>query len=358
MFAMIERFRLSVTMDKILRLVLVAVFCLAPALAKDEVPPADPAAANGRDVLIYKDGDKVKGHFVERVGDTIVFKSDRFGELRVLVSEAEVVMVKKAPSAVTAKKKEQVVVQEEDASPIWTRFTPWALTASVRRFFGPWHGRFAFSTELVSDTKDRNTVTVESQLQRKWARDEVQLTGRYDFSRTAGTTTTDMIKAAGSWRHDFPARYFSQYRPTVEWNQAAVSGSLPSDYVLVQQEIGAGVTALNNPDRKLRMGLSENVFDIWITETGSEAHSSRLAQSTFIEVEWKLPLRLMLTERGVWYFRSPLDGQDTGWENRLELNKKLTETLSAAMRHEVRHNNPDVRVQDYTRLKLLLGLDF
>jgi hypothetical protein len=346
-------------MDTILRSVLVAVFCLSPALAKDVVPLVDPATVSGRDVLIYRDGDKVKGHFVERIGDTIVFESDRFGELRVLVSEAEVVMVKTVPPAATAKKKEQAVVQEEgEASPIWTRFAPWALTASVRRLFGPWHGRFAFSTELVSDTTDRNTVTVESQVQRKKARDEVQLTGRYDFSRTADTTTTDMIKAAGSWRHDFPARCFSQYRPTVEWNRAAVSRGLPSDYVLVQQEIGAGVTALDNPDRKLRIGLSENVFDIWITETGSEAHSSRLVQSTYVEVEWKLPLRLMLTERGVWYYRSPLDGQDTGWENRLELTRKLTETLSAAVRHEVRYNSPDVRVQDYTRLKLLLGLDF
>jgi hypothetical protein len=42
----------------------------------------------------------------------------------------------------------------------------------------------------------------------------------------------------------------------------------------------------------------------------------------------------------------------------LELNKKLTETLTAAVRHEVRHNNPDVRVQDYTRLKVLFGFDF
>jgi hypothetical protein len=42
----------------------------------------------------------------------------------------------------------------------------------------------------------------------------------------------------------------------------------------------------------------------------------------------------------------------------LELNKKLTETLSVAIRHETRTNNPDVRIQDYTLLRLLVGLDF
>jgi len=52
--------------------------------------------------------------------------------------------------------------------------------------------------------------------------------------------------------------------------------------------------------------------------------------------------------------------QDRGrrWENRIELNKKLTETLSVAIRHETRRNNPDVRIEDYTLLRLLVGLDF
>jgi hypothetical protein len=60
-------------------------------------------------------------------------------------------------------------------------------------------------------------------------------------------------------------------------------------------------------------------------------------------------------QRGVWY--PAHDGPD-GWENRLELNKKLTETLSTSIRHEMRRNNPDGSAQDYTRLKLLFGLDF
>ena len=50
--------------------------------------------------------------------------------------------------------------------------------------------------------------------------------------------------------------------------------------------------------------------------------------------------------------------QNDGWENRVELNKKLTETLSTSVRHEIRRDNPDGSAQDYTRLKLLFGLDF
>jgi hypothetical protein len=58
----------------------------------------------------------------------------------------------------------------------------------------------------------------------------------------------------------------------------------------------------------------------------------------------------------VWYY-SINTGKD-GWENKLELDKKLSETFTVGIRHEVRYNNPGVRVQDYTLLKLLVGIDF
>ena len=87
-------------------------------------------------------------------------------------------------------------------------------------------------------------------------------------------------------------------------------------------------------------------------------HVSWMIESAFLEMEWKLPWRLCLSERGVWYGRAPGDNQRSGWENCVELSKKLTEILSASMRHEIRRNDPNVRVQDYARLKLLLGVDF
>ena len=58
-----------------------------PAAAKQ---PADPAAptATTRDALVYKDGDRLQGKLLERAGDTIVFKSDRFGVVRVPAAAA------------------------------------------------------------------------------------------------------------------------------------------------------------------------------------------------------------------------------------------------------------------------------
>jgi hypothetical protein len=148
---------------------------------------------------------------------------------------------------------------------------------------------------------------------------------------------------------------FTQYRPMLEWNRASFRLGQPSDYVLGQQEVGAGINLLSTADRKLRTGVSENLFDVWQVVPNA-SHSSRLVESAFLESEWKLPWRIVVTQRGVWYHASL--AQPDGWESRVELNKKLTETLSSAIRQESRHNSPDQRVQDYSRLKLLLALDF
>jgi hypothetical protein len=162
------------------------------------------------------------------------------------------------------------------------------------------------------------------------------------------------MRVTGSWRHDFNKRQFMQYRPTLEWNRASKLKGVPNDYVLLQQEMGVGFLVLTTPTRKVRTGISENLFLNW-NSASSAGDSSHGVASTFEEVELTLPWRMGLTQRGVWY---PVRNEADGWENRIELNKKLTETLSTSLRHEVRRNNPDGSAQDYTRMKLLFGLDF
>jgi hypothetical protein len=197
---------------------------------------------------------------------------------------------------------------------------------------------------------------VELHMKRTWKRDEVDGTLRYDFSQTADVATKDLIKLTGSWRRDYAYKLFSIYRPTSEYNRAfKAPDDVAVNYLLLQQEIGAGVNVFTTPQRKLRVGLSENLFDVWVVAPDSR-HVAQTSESIFAELEWSLPWRLRLMERGVWY--PPFRSGSEGWENRLELNKKLTETLSVAIRHETRTNNPDVRIQDYTLLRLLVGLDF
>lgn len=329
--------------------------------ASDEV-------ASTRDTLVYKDGDRVHGALVSKQDDMIVFKSDRFGELRVPSTDAVVIMAEKfepepepTPTVVAQgihppAPGDETPADRAEAERVrmWDRFTPAVLTARLRNYFGPWSGRVSFSTEVVSDAAERHNVAFEAKLKRKWEKDEVELSARYDSAEVNDVVTTDMWKGAGSWRHEFTKKHFAQYRPSLEINHANRRAGMPADYVLLQQEIGVGYHLYTTPARKVRLGVSQNFFDLW----GSgplEDHTSRGVQSAFEEVEVRLPWQMGLTQRGVWY---PVNGQSDGWENRVELNKKLTETLSAAVRHEIRRNNPDGSSLDYTRLKLLFALDF
>jgi hypothetical protein len=340
-----------------------------------------------RDTLVYKDGDRVQGHVVSQTPELIVFKADRFGELRVPAADAVVIKADKtaaaAPGAVVAETKPTPmtppaptpapvpkptpaataqkgapkpaeIAEEEEKLSIWDRFSPSVLTAKVRNVFGPWHGKLLFSTEVVSDIAHRSNRSWETHLQRKWKADEVQLNARYDFNEVNQVTQTDLAKFWGQWRHEFSTKLFTQYRPTTEWNRASNFRGVPNDYVLLQQELGVGFHLLTRPTRKVRMGVSQNRFDTWNTAPGAE-HTSRRAMSAFEEIDLSLPWRITISQRAVWY---PVPNQIDGWENRIELNKKLTETLSAAIRHEKRQHNPDGTATDYERLKLLLGLDF
>ena len=329
-----------------------------------------------RDTLVYKDGDRVQGRLVEQKDNVLIFQSDRFGELRVPATDAVIIKAEKPaetapmpvvagatptpppgkPAGPAAKPEPKAAERaEEEKVSIWEHLSPAVLTAGLRNFFGPWHGRVAFSTEVVSDTADRSNLSLEGQLKRKWKSDEVQLNGHYDFSETNQLTSTDTLKGDGLWRHDFKTDRFAQYRPSFEWNRASFTNGRPSDYLLLQQEIGVGVSLLSTPARKVRLGVSENLFDVWNT-TPVEVHSSRAVESAFVETELKLPWGMLLTERGVYYYS--FSTRNDGWENRLELTKKFTETLSTAIRHELRRGSPDGKAQDYTRLKLLIGVDF
>lgn len=330
-----------------------------------------PVPAPARDVLIYPDGDRVQGRLVERTGDTLVFQSDRFGLLRVPASGAVVIPADKPagsavpPAAVAAKTtavapadsdSAEIAEQKEIAEEYRVSLSLARLAAKLRAGFKPWTGRFAFSTEVVTDAAERSNLSLDLQLSRKWKTNEVQLKGRYDFSQTDERTTTDMVKADGLWRHDFRGKGFALYRPALEWSRASFRLGVPSDYVLVQQEIGAGLNLLAKEKVKVRTGLSENIFDVWSLVPGADDHSSRRSESAFVENELKLPWSLLVVQRGIYYYS--ISTQEDGWENRIELTKKFTKTLSTALRHELRRGSPDGKAVDYTRLKLLFGLDF
>lgn len=310
------------------------------------------------DVLVYNDGDRVRGHLVEKSVDSWLFSSERFGLLRVPLADAHVVLATpEAEEAIARAQAEEsrMKAEAQQNATFLASLSPWSLAQELKDFFGPWHGHFTFSTQLRSDTVETKNVSANTHLQRKWTSDDLQLNGLYDFIETNNEPTTDLLRGDAAWRHDFPDKLFSIYSPSVELNRASTYKGLPSDYFLLQQEVGLGVTLFKKPSGDLRVGLAENIFDVWqLTEP--KTHEQNNAESFFLEADLKLPWRMKLTERGVWYYS--FAASQSGFENKFELDKKLTETFIIGVRHEIRQNNPDVRVQDYNLLKLLIGVDF
>ena len=302
------------------------------------------------DVLVYKDGDRVQGRLIAREGDTLVFRSLRFGDLRVSTDDAHVITEPAAAPGGSASAKASGTTPVTPSS----SGSPWQLTRFLRDVFGPWKGRLALSTQVTRDANDRADVMIESSLKRSWAKDDVSGKVRYDYSETNDTDTTDTFKGDGMWRHSLPNRLFTVYRPSYEWNRAATISSVDSDYILLQQEVGLGVKAVDRDSWKIRVGVAENFFNNWDLTDGTE-RAARV-ESLFLEADLKLPWRVSVTERAVYYYA--LATGNTGWEHQLEVNKKLTETLSLGLRHESRYNDPDVRTEDYSMLKFVLGLDF
>jgi hypothetical protein len=347
---------------------------------------ASDEAMNIRDTLVYQDGLRIQGKLVNDTDGVLVFRSDRFGELRVLKINVVVIEATRfsteqrstkldappprpaATATMTGAARAAPVLGKTPQSPSvgkkdgtkaegaarWQRVSLSELTAHVRNFFWPWHGRLAFSAENVSDVADQSNYALEGNLKRKREYDEVQLNARYDFARTNEVPTSDVLKASGSWRHELNKKRFVHYRPSIEWNRASKRQGLPSDYVLLLQEIGVGHNLYATEARKVRLGVSQNFFDTWSIAPLAE-HTRRSVPSAFEEIELKLPWQMGLSQRAVCY---PVGRQRDGWEGRIELIKKLTETLSTSLRHEIRSNNPDGIAQDYRRLKLLVGLDF
>ncbi|MBI5382502.1 MAG: DUF481 domain-containing protein [Opitutae bacterium] len=314
------------------------------------------AAAVASDVLVYADGDRVRGRLVAREGDVIVFRSERFGELRVPATAAQVISgnVAAAPKPATSGSAPPPPPAAAPApAPAETPVSTSAFQRLAHAVFSSWHGRISFSASAMQDTYDRSDFAIIGRLERKWRRDEVRLEGRYDFSRRNQITTADRLTTNGYWRRDLPQRWFALYRPLLESNHSFVRLGRPADYILLQNELGAGRTVVSERLLRLRLGAGENMVDNWSLVQND--HAAEHFESLFSELELDLPGRIRLTNRAAWY---PLFAQGSSWENQFELSKKLAHALNLGVRHEVRYNAPDVRTQDYSLWRFVMGYDF
>ncbi|BET65267.1 hypothetical protein ASA1KI_01850 [Opitutales bacterium ASA1] len=318
-----------------------------------------------REILVFADGDRTTGNLTGRTDQFLVFRSTRFGELRVPLDEAHVERLPVAmPLASTQPVEPSRLVPfaieavSDDESPRFPAPRRWWSSAaefsdSVFGFLGPWKGRLGVTFSLTGNGEGRN-LGADLGVSREWDTAVAKFNTNYYFSETNDVVGTDLLKGSGLLRHDFRGPFFVSYRPTLEWNRNHFVSGVEADYVLVQESVGLGVNLWDRPGRKVGLGVAENVFNLWTLADGD--HSLRDTQSLFAEFDFALPWRMKIGGRGTWYYS--IANGDRGWEDQFEITKKFSDTLSLGLRREARHNNPDERIADYSLLRLQLGLDF
>lgn len=300
------------------------------------------------DTLIFKDGDRVVGKLLASENGTMVFRSSRFGEIRVKSSEARVERESgDAHEVVGPPSPAAAAVPSADAN-----FT--SSHRLVQEGRSAWTGRVAIGTESVHDASDQKSLVLDLRLERKWKKDQLHNELHYEYRTVDGVKQSDDLKISGYWKHGMPDRLFSVCRSSIEWNRYAILDNVFTPYVVVQQELGFGYRLLNQPTHKISTGISENLFN------GRAIHSERRVrarvESAFVEMDLKLPFDTKLIQRSVFYYSTELGR--SGVESNVELSRRLTTTLSLGLQHQYQRNLPDLRLQAFERLRLLLGYDF
>jgi len=349
-------------------LVFTAVTLLPAGLsAGEDAPPPSPQSEGPTQVLVFSDGDRVRGNLIGRDGEFLVFQSQRFGELVVPSEGVRIENIPPTPKPVAATPPEpkpeeetepetppaETVEMRDRARPYWA--SPAALATALGDFLGAWKGRFSVSASVITKTREQRDLALGLKVQREWEEMKAEFDFRYDLRKTEGVINTDLIKSNGLLRREISDRYFVQYRPTAEWNRNYRIAGIPAEYVLLQQELGIGIDLLTHEQRAVRLGIAENMFSVWTLSDNTNRHRDN--QSLFTEIEFDLPWRISVVDRYTW-FTSLFGGGEQGWENRLEVNKKFNDALSLGLRQEARRNNPDTRVEDYSLWRILIGLDF
>ncbi len=305
------------------------------------------------DVLVFPDGERIAGSFIRREKGQIVFQSKNLGPLTVPEKGVKLELEEVAPPPTQDMEADSRGETQEARG--FSRIRPLQrMGTRVFSWWEPWQGRVSVSLDLLNDSNERRIMLGEFRARREWTRDSVQGEVRYENRKENGVETVNQTRALGTWRRDLTNWYFTSYRPELIRDTRNSSGLQSFPYVMLRQQVGLGYHLAKKENRKLRIGVAENFYNVWPIADG-EATAER-TESIFFEAELKLPWRITATERFTFHYS--FAESDPGIENEFEFTKRFSDSISIGIRQEFRENNPDSRVKDNERLRLLLGYDF
>jgi len=310
-------------------------------------------ATSADSLLVFKDGERIRGHIIGREPGVLIVETARFGVQRIAVGDLENAPAEPSKASVNheANATTQPPGPPGDASSLGRAH---ALLERLRRHLRFWHAGINVALEAKQEDIQRSSVLVELKASHEFSADEVHGSMSYERVHENQRLTTDIAKGEAYWRHDLSPRWFSVYLSNMEWNRHYVYRDLPIRYLLTQQEAGFGRTFLRSDRMKLRAGVAENFLNLWILNYSGQA--STTIESLFAEADLKLPYDIQFTQRISYYYA--IRNGEQGQKSEFELTKRLTEHFNIRLRHEYRRNLPLSNVNDINLWRLVFGLEY
>lgn len=202
------------------------------------------------DELRLANGDRITGLLTGRADGNIHFRSALLGDLVVSEKEAQVVLGPETPVESLAglppipRPDATPPASSPDAAPPTSDTIPAAAEASAKR----WKGKVEFGLANQQGRANNNNFSLRADAERTRGRDNLRLSGRYLYGKTAETVTSDRQDVNFRWRHELSDAVFSQ--TVSSYTADAITGI---DYDL-EQNAGIGYKILRRPRHTASIG--------------------------------------------------------------------------------------------------------
>ena len=290
--------------------------------------------AQVRGWLSYRDGNVLSGELLQTSLDGGIFRSDRFGQMPFLSSEAE---FKADPEA-----------GPQDAEPptpvVWPMLSDWVPARWTLTLSGYWE----------NDGGSRESDFAVD-LDATWMRekDEVHLALYTDYKVSDNEVSNNEQSGRLRWFHTLSSPWFVMGLGQLQRSTVDIDPYPTLDYMLWHAGLGLGVEQRWSPASRSRVALGHNrvwvdilQYDLWVR-----------AQATSLLLENQLQLSPRVSLSNTYYLYLWTDGS-SGTDSRVDLSYALTRSLSIGLRHEYRRNAINVDIAPYSKVSLTTRLNF
>lgn len=302
------------------------------------------APAQALEALHLRNGDRITGEFVGRVGDEIVFRAPNIGEFRVPESEAVVVELPETPVEALVGLPPTPPPEPASAPVASSGVGPATSKGTAPADRTPWKGKVEFGFQQQSGQNDTLNISLRASADLKRQRNNYRLESRVLYGEQREVKNADRTDASFRWRYDVNDDVFTQMISS--YSRDKIKG-ISQNW---EQNVGAGYRLYSTPRQTLNVGAG-------LTGQYRESISSDPGFYGLVEVfqdySFKINGRLTLLQNGVAQYSPDAQGSFT------LVNNQPVRTAEGEPNYKVRFNTTlQGKVSEHISLNLRYEYEF